>query len=83
VATLRGSPLFDAAWYLRTYPDVAAAGADPVEHYLAFGAAEGRDPGPEFDTDAYLRANPDVAEAGVNPLLHYIDFGRQEGRRAR
>lgn len=34
----------DAAWYLATYPDVAAAGMDPQEHYDRFGRAEGRLP---------------------------------------
>lgn len=34
----------DAAWYLATYPDVAAAGLDPQEHYDRFGRAEGRLP---------------------------------------
>lgn len=35
---------FDAKWYLRQYPDVARAGCDPLEHYMAFGRAEGRAP---------------------------------------
>lgn len=35
---------FDAKWYLRQYRDVARAGCDPLEHYLAFGRAEGRLP---------------------------------------
>ncbi|MBH3390241.1 glycosyltransferase [Pseudomonas putida] len=34
----------DAEWYLATYPDVAAAGADPQEHYDLHGAGEGRLP---------------------------------------
>jgi SAM-dependent methyltransferase len=41
------SPLFDPEWYLRTYPDVATSGMDAAEHYLRFGANEGRDPGPK------------------------------------
>ncbi|MEF8747627.1 MAG: glycosyltransferase [Candidatus Accumulibacter propinquus] len=31
-------------WYLQTYPDVAAAGIDPLQHYLAYGRNEGRLP---------------------------------------
>ncbi|MCQ4253831.1 glycosyltransferase [Stutzerimonas stutzeri] len=38
--------LVDAVWYLRTYPDVAAAGADPQQHYQLHGRAEGRLPRP-------------------------------------
>jgi hypothetical protein len=80
VDVLDKSGLFDEAWYLSTYPDVASAGANPTEHYLRFGAAEGRNPSPAFDTVYYLQSNPDVAVAGVNPLLHYIEFGISEGR---
>jgi hypothetical protein len=35
---------FCADWYLQTYPDVAAAGIDPLQHYLAYGRNEGRLP---------------------------------------
>jgi glycosyltransferase involved in cell wall biosynthesis len=33
---------FDSARYLQLNPDVEAAGADPVQHYLLYGRAEGR-----------------------------------------
>lgn len=33
---------FDAAFYLETYPDVAAVGGDPYQHFVECGAAEGR-----------------------------------------
>lgn len=79
-ARLRRSSLFDAAWYLATYSDVAEAGLDPVLHYLRVGAAEGREPGPKFSGRDYLAANPDVARAGLNPLLHYVVRGQAEGR---
>ena len=77
---LNQSGLFDQQWYLSKYPDVAAAGVDPTEHYLQIGATEGRNPSSKFDTVYYLQSNPDVAAAGVNPLLHYIQFGISEGR---
>lgn len=77
---LEASIYFDRAWYLTTYPDVAAAGLDPAAHYLRFGAFENRDPGPWFSTERYLRANPDVAAAGANALLHYVSHGESEGR---
>lgn len=32
----------DSAWYLKEYPDVAAFGIDPVQHYLRYGRKEGR-----------------------------------------
>jgi hypothetical protein len=79
---LEGSNLFDAAFYLAQYPDVAAAGVDPVRHYLAYGAREGRRPHPAFDGAWYLQKNPDVRQAGLNPLVHYLRKGAVEGRRA-
>ncbi|HKP27468.1 MAG TPA: FkbM family methyltransferase [Dongiaceae bacterium] len=77
---LAGSGLFDKKWYRSKYPDAAAAGVDPIEHYWKHGAAKGYDPSPAFDTLWYLETNRDVAQVGVNPLYHYIKFGRREGR---
>jgi len=74
------APLFNAAFYLSRNPDVAAAGVDPYQHYLAYGWKEGRDPSALFSDSYYLSHNPDVAVAGVNPLLHYEQHGWQEGR---
>ena len=37
-----GGDHFDADFYLKCYPDVAAAQADPYQHYVAHGRAEGR-----------------------------------------
>ncbi len=83
VALLNDSELFDAAWYLSTYPDVSEAGADPAQHYVLHGALDGRNPGPRFDTMAYYRANRDVARRGMNALVHYEMFGREENRSLR
>ncbi|WP_145985419.1 sulfotransferase family protein [Marilutibacter maris] len=78
---VRQSALFDGAWYLQQYPDVARNGVDPLEHYLGFGCEEGRDPGPNFSTRNYLRANADVRDLGMNALVHYLRHGRDEGRK--
>lgn len=67
-------------FYLTENVDVLRAGVDPVAHYLAFGAKEGRNPSNAFNTDFYLLNNPDVRSAGINPLLHYELFGVTEGR---
>jgi hypothetical protein len=79
----RGRPLvnlFDADYYLRAYPDVAAAGINPLLHFIVAGAFEGRRPHPLFDTTFYLAKYPDVAAARVNPLGHYLKRGAFEGR---
>mgnify|MGYP001627115449 CR=1 FL=1 len=80
VQLLRQSGLFNEAWYLVRYPDVKRSNTDPIEHYLQFGAAEQRDPGPLFSTQAYTEAHPDVVESQINPLVHYINHGSKEGR---
>src|SRR5690606_17529215 len=43
-AALLRTGLFDPDWYLRRYDDVAAAGMDPAQHYVEYGAKEGRAP---------------------------------------
>ena len=73
-------PLFDAAYYLAQNPDVAAAGADPYQHYAMYGWKEGRNPSALFNTRYYLNQNPDVAAAGINPLTHFEQYGWNEGR---
>lgn len=77
---VRQSGLFDAAWYLEQYPDIAGTGTDPLRHYLEYGANEGRNPNPFFDTRYYLRKNRDVSASGSNPLLHFIASGWKELR---
>ncbi|MBM9403614.1 hypothetical protein JUN65_18755 [Gluconacetobacter azotocaptans] len=72
---------FDRIFYLRSYPDVAESGIDPLEHYCTAGWREGRNPSIAFDTQFYLQRNPDIAEAGINPLHHYVFAGRHEGRK--
>lgn len=74
------SLLFDSEWYLRTYPDVAEANVDPMNHYLLFGYKEGRNPNRFFDTNFYLRSYPDIAASTINPFIHYIMHGAKEGR---
>lgn len=59
-----------------------------MEHYLAYGMAEGRerylavgsDIRGGFDAQWYRLTYEDVARAGVDPLLHYQTFGAAEGR---
>jgi SAM-dependent methyltransferase len=73
-------PVFDAPFYLARNPDVAAAGHDPLTHYLEHGFAEGRWPHPLFDTRWYLATYEDVRHAGINPFRHFITHGQFEKR---
>lgn len=74
---------FDHGHYLSAYPDIAAAGVDPLDHYLTAGQHEGRDPRPDFNATDYLEVNPDVATSGIDPFLHWLVAGRSEGRPTR
>ena len=70
----------DPDWYRAMNPDVAAAGADPVDHFLRHGWREGRDPVAAFSVRDYLELYPDIGEAGINPFLHWLKAGKAEGR---
>lgn len=71
VTLLQQSCLFDPDWYLASYPDVAKAGMDPAMHYVRYGGAENRDPGPDFSSSGYRLMHAIAADA--NPLLHYLE----------
>ncbi len=75
------SGYFDPAYYLLANPEVAAAGTDPLWHYLLYGAAENRRPNAFFDPEYYRSRYPDVASCGAEPLWHYIHHGSAERRR--
>ncbi len=62
---------FDSPFYLRAYPDVAAAGLDPLEHYMVQGFRESRRPFAGFDP-AFYRQRYLHGETEANPLLHYL-----------
>jgi len=74
------SGLFDAKYYLFTYPDVREHDINPIMHYIKYGVHEERNPSKEFDTSFYLRTYPDVSESKMNPLVHYILYGKLENR---
>lgn len=80
ILLLRSSQLVDPIWYREAYADLRDVPIDAARHYLEYGAAEGRNPGPDFDTNFYLEQNPDVLAAGMNPLVHFLRHGESEGR---
>ena len=80
VKLVRRSEYFDADWYLRNNPDVAAAKMDPAYHYAFYGARSGRNPSIFFVNDEYYALHCDVRASRVNPLVHYEKFGKREGR---
>jgi len=80
---VRKSGLFDAEYYLVTYPDVAQRNIDPLVHYLEEGAREGRNPYPDFDAGFYLEQCQRRGEQPDNPLLHYLRIGAARGFKTR
>jgi subtilisin family serine protease len=81
---------YDERIYLAFNPDVAAAVrtgafASGLDHFNAFGRAEGRFGMDIYDEAFYLARYPDVAAAVragalASGLDHWLNFGRSEGR---
>lgn len=81
---------FDEAFYLSQNADVARAVeqgllSSGLEHYLVWGASEGRDANVLFDEAWYRSVNKDVDAAITqgdfqNAYQHYVIFGWWEGR---
>jgi glycosyltransferase involved in cell wall biosynthesis len=70
--------MFDASFYLNTYPDVAEAGVDPLLHYLTWGWREKRTPHPLFDVAFYI-SQLEATENPTDLFLHYLTEGWQRG----
>ena len=60
------TPYFDAVFYLDRYPDVAAAGNDPLLHFLQFGIGEMRDPHPLIDLNRIVAQNPALLDRAAD-----------------
>ena len=76
---IRDSRLFRPLYYLKTHPDVAATGTDPLLHYILHGAAEGRVPHPLFDPQFYAAQIPEAERSAMSPLAHYASAGVAAG----
>lgn len=82
--------VFDADYYSRTYPDLAAAfGTDEnalFNHFVSYGIQEGRSCSAEFNPQAYRQRYADLQAAfGSNMAAycrHYTNYGKAEGRDA-
>jgi glycosyltransferase involved in cell wall biosynthesis len=79
LGVVMASGLFDEAYYLQAYPDIAGADISPLEHFFCFGFKEGRRPNTYFDPTWYLGRYPDVLAQAAQPLLHFILHGEQQG----
>lgn len=77
---IRGSSLWDPAWYLRTYPDVVELGEDPALHFLRHPYhPTRRQPSERFDIRHYLIDHPEAIDQGINPLVHFLLSAESRG----
>lgn len=68
-------PLFDEAWYLQRYPEVALAGLDARMHFRERGEASGYRPNPLFDSGWYATQHAAELECDESPLAFFIERG--------
>lgn len=71
IAILTASGLFDNDFYNESYPDVKASGIPPIDHYVLYGAQEGRLPRKDFDPISYNKQHPE--SIGKNVFLHFVE----------
>ena len=74
------SGLFDSEYYLSAYPDIAAAGVNPLDHFFYYGYKEGRRPNSYFDPLWYLDAHKDCT-AGRHATTAALHTGWRQGRK--
>jgi hypothetical protein len=70
---------FDAKYYLQVNPDVRATLLDPLDHFLAYGASEGRTPNRWFDERFYLSLLAGRELGSTPAFVHWVLEGRREG----
>lgn len=75
IKIINASGLFDGDFYNESYPDVKASGMHPIQHYVLYGAQEGRLPRRDFDPVAYSQQHPEATDK--NAFIHYINRGSQ------
>ncbi|MBR9897462.1 MAG: glycosyltransferase [Gammaproteobacteria bacterium] len=78
---MRKLKYFDSSWYLSQYPDVAAAGIDPREHFEKHGRREGRLPCflPSIAVEKSLWANAHRPRFFLNALNCAVKQGGFDG----
>jgi GT2 family glycosyltransferase len=73
--------LFETKWYLSQAPELANISLTPLEHYVSYGAREGRSTHPEFDSQFYIKNHPESVIGEMTPLTHYLTLGWRLGYR--
>ncbi|MDX7951734.1 glycosyltransferase [Lichenihabitans sp. Uapishka_5] len=71
--------LFDEAWYAARNPDLTGKNVRLLEHFVANGANELRDPGPLFDSEFYRSTYPHYIERYASAIEDYVRIGARRG----
>ena len=71
--------VFDEGWYLGKYPDVMNAGVGGVDHFLAAGVHEWRNPAPHVDLRFVAEALPQERRTGASTLRFLLERGIDAG----
>jgi len=69
---LSKSGLVDHYYYFKNNAHAIQSGITAAEHYVRYGAQQGKNPSENFNTLQYLAEHPDVARDGLNPLVHFL-----------
>lgn len=71
---LKPHPAFDTPYYLSSYADVAAAGVEPLTHYVEYGQMEDRNPSFNFDSATYRQLTGFHKTPSLSPLEHRLIY---------
>lgn len=71
---LKPHPAFDTPYYLSSYADVAAAGVEPLTHYVEYGQMEDRNPSFNFDSATYRQLTGFYKTPSLSPLEHRLIY---------
>ena len=71
---LKPHPEFDTAYYLSANPDVAAAGVEPLTHYVEHGQMEDRNPSYAFHSATYRKLVGFEKTPEMSPLEHKLIY---------
>jgi glycosyltransferase involved in cell wall biosynthesis len=63
---------FDIEYYLDRTPSLEESDLFPWQHYVYYGAAEGKTPLPLFDPHFYRADNPDISSRCMDLFSHYM-----------
>lgn len=76
---ISNSGLFDVDYYYDQFAQDAKPPADPIDHYIDAGEAEGKCPNEFFDPAWYAAQRSTGESEGLNQLVHYVLVGKRQG----